>query len=68
MQPFTKLVAIKGNRVQNEFPELSLSFLNDVIEKCDKLANFIVEDFKILGQKVIEFYIKFLKKTLKNKK
>lgn len=60
MQPFTKLVAIRGNKVQNEFSELSLSFLNNVIEKCEKLQNFIVEDFKIPRRKVMNLFLLIL--------
>lgn len=68
MQPITKLVAIKGNKFENEFPELSLSFLNNVIEKCEKLENFYVEDYKIPRQKVINFDLSCLQKFIQDDK
>jgi hypothetical protein len=52
MQPVTKLLAIRGNKRKNEFPELHPSFLNTVALKCEQLQDFILEDYSISQEKV----------------
>ncbi|XP_011497861.1 PREDICTED: uncharacterized protein LOC105362194 [Ceratosolen solmsi marchali] len=63
MQPVTKLLAIRGNKRKNEFPELHPSFLNTVALKCEQLQDFILEDYSISQEKIqITNFPKTLKK------
>ena len=57
MQPVTTCLAVRGSKIQDELPELQISFLEAVNERCNDLQEFILEKYTIPRDTVIIIFL-----------